>query len=73
MDRFRTTFTLMDNAHPQRNRTVRTEDAIVAVEQSNVDVKSISLYVLPALIQSSPTFHLTLTHLLDQCDVHIFY
>lgn len=34
MDRFRTTFTLVDNAHPQRRRTVRTEDAIVAVEQS---------------------------------------
>ena len=28
MDRFRTTFTLVDNTHPQRRRTVRTEDAI---------------------------------------------
>lgn len=34
MDRFRTTFTLVDNTHPQRRRTVRTEDAIAAVEQS---------------------------------------
>ena len=31
MDRFRTTFTLVDNAHPQRRRI---EDAIAAVEQS---------------------------------------
>ncbi|XP_054745598.1 uncharacterized protein LOC129249937 [Anastrepha obliqua] len=34
MDRFRTTFALVDNTHPQRRRTVRTEDAIAAVEQS---------------------------------------
>jgi len=34
LDRFRTTFTLCDNMHPQRRRTVRTEETIVAVEQS---------------------------------------
>lgn len=34
MDRFNTTYTLVDNAHPQRRRTVRTEDAIAGVEQS---------------------------------------
>ena len=34
MDRFRTTFTLCDNTHPQRRRTVRTEETIAAVEQS---------------------------------------
>lgn len=33
MDRFRTTITLVDNAHPQRQRTVRTEYALAAVEQ----------------------------------------
>ena len=34
MDRFRTTFTLCDNTHPQRRRTVLTEETIVAVEQN---------------------------------------
>ncbi|GFX92992.1 hypothetical protein TNCV_139361 [Trichonephila clavipes] len=34
MERFRTTFTLIDNSHPQRRRTVRTEEAIVTVECS---------------------------------------
>ncbi|XP_073831484.1 uncharacterized protein [Musca autumnalis] len=34
MDRFRTTFTLYDNTHPQRRQTVRTEETIAAVEQS---------------------------------------
>lgn len=39
MNRFRTTYTLVDSAHPQRRRTVqdrtcRTEDAIGAVERS---------------------------------------
>lgn len=34
MDRFHTTFTLNDNTHPQRRRTVRTEEAIAAVERS---------------------------------------
>lgn len=34
MDRFRTTFTLCDNTHPQRRQTVRTEETIAAVEQS---------------------------------------
>ncbi|GFU56040.1 DUF4817 domain-containing protein [Trichonephila clavipes] len=33
MERFRTTFTLIDNSHPQRRRTVRTE-AIATVERS---------------------------------------
>ena len=34
MDRFRTTFTLVDNAHPQRCRTVLTkEEDFAAVEQ----------------------------------------
>ncbi|GFX25998.1 putative transposable element [Trichonephila clavipes] len=32
MERFRTTFTLIDNSHPQRRRTVRTEEAIAIVE-----------------------------------------
>ncbi|GFV58620.1 transposable element Tc3 transposase [Trichonephila clavipes] len=30
---FRTTFTLIDNSHPQRRRTVRTEEAIATVER----------------------------------------
>ncbi|GFY13989.1 DUF4817 domain-containing protein [Trichonephila clavipes] len=34
MERFRTTFTLIDNLHPQRRRTVRTEKAIATVERS---------------------------------------
>ncbi|GFV04444.1 transposable element Tc3 transposase [Trichonephila clavipes] len=34
MERFRTTFNLMDNSHPQRRRTVRTEEAIATVERS---------------------------------------
>lgn len=34
MERFRTTFTLIDNSHPQRRCTVRTEEAIAAVERS---------------------------------------
>ncbi|GFV02951.1 DUF4817 domain-containing protein [Trichonephila clavipes] len=34
MERFRTTFTLIDNSHPQRSRTVRTEEAIATVERS---------------------------------------
>ncbi|GFW66331.1 DUF4817 domain-containing protein [Trichonephila clavipes] len=34
MERFRTTFTLIDNSHPQRRRTVRTEEAIATVEGS---------------------------------------
>ncbi|GFW48757.1 DUF4817 domain-containing protein [Trichonephila clavipes] len=34
MERFRTTFTLIDNSHPQRRRTVRTEEAIATVERS---------------------------------------
>ncbi|GFY32630.1 DUF4817 domain-containing protein [Trichonephila clavipes] len=34
MERFRTTFTLIDNSHPQRCRTVRTEEAIATVERS---------------------------------------
>ena len=33
MERFRTTFTLNDNTHPQRRRTVRTEKVIAAVEE----------------------------------------
>ncbi|GFU85907.1 uncharacterized protein TNCV_2037381 [Trichonephila clavipes] len=33
MERFRTTFTLIDNSHPQRHRTVRTEEAIATVER----------------------------------------
>ena len=33
MERFCTKFTLVDNAHPQRCRTVRAEGAIAAVEQ----------------------------------------
>ncbi|GFU48555.1 DUF4817 domain-containing protein [Trichonephila clavipes] len=32
MERFRTTFTLIDNSHPQRRRTVRTEEAIATVD-----------------------------------------
>ncbi|GFS49726.1 DUF4817 domain-containing protein [Trichonephila clavipes] len=34
MERFRTTFTRIDNSHPQRRRTVRTEEAIATVERS---------------------------------------
>ncbi|GFW48699.1 hypothetical protein TNCV_4242801 [Trichonephila clavipes] len=34
MERFRTTFTLIDNSHPQRRRTVRTEESIATVERS---------------------------------------
>lgn len=34
INRFRTTHTLVDNVHPQRRRTVRTEEVIAAVEQS---------------------------------------
>ncbi|GFV20379.1 uncharacterized protein TNCV_4141401 [Trichonephila clavipes] len=34
MERFCTTFTLIDNSHPQRCRTVRTEEAIVTVDRS---------------------------------------
>ncbi|GFT45737.1 DUF4817 domain-containing protein [Trichonephila clavipes] len=34
MERFRTTFTLIDNSHPQRRRTLRTEEAIATVERS---------------------------------------
>ncbi|GFX97536.1 DUF4817 domain-containing protein [Trichonephila clavipes] len=34
MERFRTTFTLIDNSHPQRRRTVRTEEAFAIVERS---------------------------------------
>ncbi|GFS82052.1 DUF4817 domain-containing protein [Trichonephila clavipes] len=34
MERFRTTFTLIDNSHPQRRRTMRTEEAIATVERS---------------------------------------
>lgn len=34
MERFRTTFSLNDNSHPQRQRTVRTEEVIAAVERS---------------------------------------
>ncbi|GFX54839.1 transposable element Tc3 transposase [Trichonephila clavipes] len=34
MERFRTTFTLIDNSHYQRRRTVRTEQAISTVERS---------------------------------------
>ncbi|GFX87465.1 transposable element Tc3 transposase [Trichonephila clavipes] len=33
MERFRSTFTLIDNSHPQRSRTVRTEEAIATVER----------------------------------------
>ncbi|GFW35195.1 DUF4817 domain-containing protein [Trichonephila clavipes] len=34
MERFHTTFTLIDNSHLQRRRTVRTEEAIATVERS---------------------------------------
>ncbi|GFY23060.1 DUF4817 domain-containing protein [Trichonephila clavipes] len=34
MERFRTTFTLIDNSHPQRCRPVRTEEDIATVERS---------------------------------------
>ncbi|GFX62170.1 transposase [Trichonephila clavipes] len=34
MERYRNTFTLIDNSHPQRRRTVRTEEAIATVERS---------------------------------------
>ncbi|GFU94287.1 DUF4817 domain-containing protein [Trichonephila clavipes] len=34
MERFHTTFTLIDNSHHQRRRTVRTEEAIATVERS---------------------------------------
>ena len=33
MERFRITFTLNDSTHPQRRRTVRTEEVIAAVER----------------------------------------
>ncbi|GFV84112.1 DUF4817 domain-containing protein [Trichonephila clavipes] len=35
MERFCTTFTLIDNLHSQRRRTVRTEEAIATVERSS--------------------------------------
>ncbi|GFW50783.1 DUF4817 domain-containing protein [Trichonephila clavipes] len=34
VERFRTTFTLIDNSHPQRRRTVITEEAIATIERS---------------------------------------
>ncbi|GFU89724.1 uncharacterized protein TNCV_1058121 [Trichonephila clavipes] len=34
MERFRTTFTLIDNSHPQTRCTERTEEAIATVERS---------------------------------------
>lgn len=34
VDRFRNTFTLIDNTHPVRRRTVRTQEAIAAVQRS---------------------------------------
>ncbi|XP_023173537.2 uncharacterized protein LOC111601262 [Drosophila hydei] len=34
MDRFRSTFTLNDNVHPMRRRTVRTAEAVAAVQKS---------------------------------------
>ena len=34
MDWFRTTCSILDNTHPQRDRAVRTKDATAAVEQS---------------------------------------
>ncbi|GFW01053.1 DUF4817 domain-containing protein [Trichonephila clavipes] len=34
MERFRTTFTLFDNSHPQKCRTVRAEEAIATLERS---------------------------------------
>ncbi|KAL4701969.1 hypothetical protein ACJJTC_017318 [Scirpophaga incertulas] len=34
MKRFHTTFTLIDNSHPQRRRTVRTEEAIATICQN---------------------------------------
>ncbi|XP_023021061.2 uncharacterized protein [Leptinotarsa decemlineata] len=34
MESFCTTFTLIDNSHPQRRRTVRTEEALAAVQRS---------------------------------------
>lgn len=34
MDRFCSTHTLLDNVHPQRRRTVRTEEVVAAVERS---------------------------------------
>ncbi|GFU92048.1 hypothetical protein TNCV_4753031 [Trichonephila clavipes] len=33
MEHFRITFTLIENSHPQRRRTVRTEEAIATVER----------------------------------------
>lgn len=37
IDRFRTTFTVTDNVHPVRRRTVRTEEAVAAVQESIED------------------------------------
>ena len=34
MERFRTTFTLNDNTHSQRRRTMRTGEIVAAVERS---------------------------------------
>ncbi|GFU34329.1 DUF4817 domain-containing protein [Trichonephila clavipes] len=43
MERFRTTFTLIDNSHIQRRRTVRTEQAIATVERSIEEDPNVSI------------------------------
>lgn len=43
MDRFMSTFTLMDNIHPVRAHTVRTEEAIAAVEVSVTEDPNLSI------------------------------
>ena len=43
MDRFRTTFTLNDNVHPARRRTVRTQQMIDVVRQSVEDDANVSI------------------------------
>ena len=43
VDRFRNTFTLVDNKHPIRRRTVRTQQAIAAVQRSVADDPNVSI------------------------------
>lgn len=43
MNQFRTTHTLVDNKHPQRRRTVRTEDAVGVVARSVEEDLNVSI------------------------------
>ncbi|GFU91263.1 DUF4817 domain-containing protein [Trichonephila clavipes] len=52
MERFRTTFSLIDNSHPQRRRTVRTEEAIATVERST-GIGSVSIHFMEDFAEGS--------------------